>query len=192
MAKKKHICKPKKEKTTGAILESKIGDLSFHSKAVPMIAPGQKSRQRAPDYIVSEVVPGPKTITVTEKCKAKYGKGARKGKNIDYLPCDISLQFVGPSSADPMGIKPGAYLRICTKWGAAPQMVPVKDHQDAQRKAKRICGCVSKGDTSAKCAKKIAGAALPTLTRKSKSKAGENNCLQWSKNGKRCLRREKV
>lgn len=191
MAKPKHTCKPNKAKTTGAILESKIGDLAWRANPVGMKTPGgAKTRKRAPDYITNEVVPGPKGITTREKCSF-----TEKGKRIKIKKCDTSLQFVGKSSSGPMGVKPGAYLRICTKFGADPIMIPVKDHADAMKKSKRICGCVTSGETSQKCAKKVRGSTRPKLKRrvqKPASKASEKReCLRWSNNGKRCLRRAK-
>lgn len=190
MAKPKHVCKPTKEKTTGAVLVKRIGDLDWRSQPVPMKAPGGKVRKRAPDYITSEVVPGPMSVTTKEKCSF-----TEKGEKIKIRKCDTSLQFVGPSTTGSMGVPEGAYLRICTKFGADPIMVPVKNHSEAMKKAKRICGCVSSGETSKKCAQKIVGAKKPKLKRrpsKQSSKAGEEKeCLRWSKNGNRCLRRAK-
>ena len=193
MAKNKNKCKPKRGKSTGAVLENKIGDLSWNAKPVKMKVPGAgKGRKRAPDYITTEVVPGPKAITTTEKCSL-----TEKGKRIKIKKCDTSLQFVGNSTSPKMGVPVGAYLRICTKFGADPIMIPVKDHADAMKKSKRICGCVTSGETSMKCAKKVSGAVRPKLTRqaprkKQASKASEKReCLRWSKSGNRCLRRAK-
>lgn len=188
---KKNTCRPTRERTTGAILEDKIGDLSWNARPVKMKTPGgSKTRKRAPDYITTEVVPGPKGITTTEKCAAKV-----KGVKIKIKKCDTSLQFVGNSSSPKMGVSPGAYLRICTRFGADPIMIPVKDHADAMKKSKRICGCVTEGDTSQKCAQKVRGAMRPKLKRQKKkpaSRASEKReCLRWSKNGNRCLRRAK-
>jgi hypothetical protein len=188
---KKNICKPKREKTTGAILEAKIGDLNWNARPVAMKTPGgAKVRKRAPDYITSEIVPGPKGITTTEKCAA-----TKDGVRIKIKKCDTSLQFVGGSSSPKMGVPIGAYLRICTKFGADPIMIPVKNHADAMKKAKKVCGCVSSGETSLKCSKKMRGAVRPKLKRQAKKKASgaseKRECLRWSKNGKRCLRRAK-
>lgn len=184
---KQHVCKPKREKTTGTILVKKIGDLDWHSAPVPMQASLAKVRQRAPDYITEEIIPGPKGITTREKCSF-----TEKGKRLKIRKCDISLQFVGPSATGPMGVPEGAYLRICTKWGANPLMIPVRDHQDAMRKSRKICGCVAEGETSAKCAGKISTVERPTFKRRaapSKKTIDGDDCLQWSRNGKRCLRR---
>jgi len=95
-------------------------------------------------------------------------------------------------------VKDGAYLRVCTKWGESPTMVPVKNHTEALRKAKAICGCVAAGDHSKSCSQKVGGkktlirtkTELKRLKKKPKEKA---ECLKWSKPSKsgarRCLRR---
>lgn len=184
-------CVPTREKTTGAILKAKIGDPNWNASPVAMKTPGGgKGRKIAPDYITGEVVPGPKSITTTEKCSL-----TEKGRKIKIKDCDTSLQFVGKTTSPVMGVPAGAYLRICTKFGADPIMIPVRDHADATKKSRKICGCVTSGETSMKCAKKVSGAVRPKLRRqaqKTSSRAGEKrDCLEWSRNGKRCLRRAK-
>jgi hypothetical protein len=48
---------------------------------------------------------------------------------------------------------------------------------------------VGKGESSAKCAQKVGKATRPVFKRPTAKKA--DDCLKWSKNGKRCLRRAK-
>ncbi len=135
-------------------------------------------RKTAPDYLVERVsVPNPpsdsgvrqsgsREVQILPEAKSQSGEvctraesKANKGRH-ELRKCHVELIFAGKKMAkgnpkkgiEP--IKPGAYLRACTAWGKPGIMIPVKDHEDAQKVSKTFCACRARGHTAESCAKR--------------------------------------
>jgi len=106
----------------------------------------QVGRRKVPDYRVvktkrGEVYPE----SPIKPCSAKQAK--RK--------CHAQLVFLGRKGALRFGVNPGAYLRMCTTQGKTGYVVPVSNHREASRIARKFCECREAGGTRVKCARQV-------------------------------------
>lgn len=155
-----------------------IGSLSSW-KAGRLTLAQPKTSAKVPDYLAFESaqkrtvskggkavqVPQPKTTIYPEPsivgrdvCQTSGGKTGRA--KITLRDCHVELIMLGTKHAPAAGVKPGAYLRLCTKVGQqdAP-LIPVKDHRDAQAKSKAYCAC-KKTKSAESCAREAKSKSL--------------------------------
>lgn len=140
-----------------------------------------KTSEKVPDYLVFEstekktVGRGGKAVQVPQAKKTIYPEpsvvnrdvcstsGGTTGRTkITLRDCHVELVMLGTKHAPAAGVKPGAYLRLCSKVGQenAP-LIPVKDHREAQAKSKAFCACKKKTKNVDACvreAKSLSGA----------------------------------
>ena len=132
----------------------KIADLGpFRSQPGKPGAPREvaTSRKLVPDYIEARtngkrVAP---EVAIDKPCTRK-GKGTLR-------KCHVELSFLGARLATEAGVTPGAYLRMCARFGGQGTLVPVANHVEASTITQTFCECRKRGDTPAACARKIGG-----------------------------------
>lgn len=185
MAKEDKIDCVRKAPKTGKIFGRK--PKPFDSRAMALEV---KSRSTPKDFLTADVFP--EVTSTTWRCKRKPAKGTPQKT---LRPCHVELAFLGKEIAQKQKVPPGAYLRLCTEWAGEAFLIPVEDHADALTKSREICECHQK-----RSRKKCAGVfkkryrEVPAMQAKRERKAveaGKPECLKWSKNKKRCLRRAK-
>jgi hypothetical protein len=140
-----------------------------------------KTSTKVPDYLAFEstekktVSKGGKAVQVPQSKKTIYPEpsivsrdvcqtsgGVHGRAKITLRDCHVELIMLGTKHAPAAGVKPGAYLRLCSKVNQqdAP-LIPVTDHRDAQRKSKAFCACKKKTKNVEACvreAKSLSGA----------------------------------
>jgi hypothetical protein len=157
--------------------------------ASPEITLKGKARTKPGDFLTEDVLP--EVMSSTWRCKRKV----RKGTKGTLRPCHIELAFIGERIGSKHKVPPGAYLRLCTEWAGEAFLIPVKDHTDALTKSREICAChQSKSRKKCATAFKAKYREVPPMQARAEKKAAaakKPECIRWSKDGKRCLRRAK-
>lgn len=145
---------------------------SFSSRKQSLRVP-KSAAHKAPDYVVlhepqlrSKKVGG-KTVSVKVPARDIYPEPSvinpnticqmGKGKKELRAGCHVEFVLLGEKHATKAGVKPGAYLRFCTRVGQTDAPLRrVRDHQDALKTSKEYCAC-AKAEGAASCARRIAG-----------------------------------
>jgi hypothetical protein len=124
---------------------------SFKGRRLPAGMPGdvKVGRKRVPELAPAQVAGRAiwPEARRDEHCNLKDKNPLRS--------CHTELVFLGDKHAPSYDVKPGSYLRICSKVGGKGTVVPVADHQQATKVAQAFCACRRKGGTIASCAKKF-------------------------------------
>ena len=92
-----------------------------------------KIDRKVPD-LVTDVTDATQKMATRQKCTTSKHKLRQ--------PCHVEITFKGKQ----------VFLRACEVLSGDGALIPVKDHEDANRKAAQLCACQSQGKKAYQCA----------------------------------------